>query len=106
MAISHLFTPLSPTVSLSVTTSSARVAKTALPTNSGGATHELRIVNTGTVVVFVAFGDGTVTADAATGMPILPNTVESFQLSASQTHIAGICASGTATLYATTGLGV
>lgn len=106
MAISHLFTPLSPTVNLAVTTASARVAKTALPTNSGGATHELRIVNTGTVVAFVAFGDSAVTADAGTGMPVLPSTVESFQLNASQTHIAAICTAGTTTLYATTGLGV
>lgn len=106
MAISHLFTPLSPTANLSVSTSSSRVAKTALPTNSGGATHELRLVNTGSVVVFVEFGDSAVTAAVATGMPILPGTVESFQLNAAQTHIAAITASGTATLYATTGLGV
>jgi len=106
MAIGHLFTPISPTVNLSATSSSSRVAKTPLPTNSGGATHEIRLVNTGTVTVFVEFGDSTVTAAVATGLPILPNTVEAFMLSASQTHIAGITSSGTATLYATTGLGV
>jgi hypothetical protein len=106
MSIAHLFTPISPTVNLSVTTSSAAVAKTALPTNSGGATHELRVVNLGNVTVFVEFGNSGVTAAVATGMPVLPNTVESFQLNAAQTHIAAITASGTSTLYATTGLGV
>lgn len=105
MSIAHLFTPISPTVNLSVTTSSARVAKTALPGGSA-APHEVRLVNVSSVVIFVEFGDSTVVASASTSYPLLPNTVEAFQMSAAQTHIAAIAASGTATLYATSGLGV
>ena len=106
MSIAHMFTPLSPTVNLAVTTTSGRVAKTALPTNSGGAPHEMRLVNNGSVTVFVEFGNSTVVATVAGSMPVLPGTVESFQVNAFQTHVAAITASGTATLYATTGLGV
>lgn len=65
----------------------------------------MRIVNSGTIIVFVEFGDSTVAATTTTGMPILPNTVESFMLNASQTHIAAITAASTAVIYFTTGLG-
>jgi hypothetical protein len=105
MAISQLFAPFAgSTVNLSAGTSSARVAKATLPAGSS-ASHELRIVNSGTIIVFVEFGDSTVAATTTTGLPILPNTVESFMLNASQTHIAAITAASTAVIYFTTGLG-
>ena len=89
-----------PTVSLAATTASARVQ---FQTTTPGAPN-LRIYNSGTVPVFVQCGDVTATATATTSMPIAPGTVEvigcQFQ------YLAGITASGTATLYVTPGTGI
>ena len=107
MAMSQLFAPFAgSTVNLTASTTSSRVAKASLPSSSSPAPHEMRVVNTGTVVVYIEFGDSTVAASSATSMPILPNTVESFMVNASQTHIAAVSSSGTPTLFFTTGLGV
>jgi hypothetical protein len=105
MAINNIFRPLSPTVTLAVTSTSDRVAKTVPPQN-GGASHEVRIANTGTAVAFIAFGNSAVAATVAAGIPILPNTVESFEIAASATHVAAITSSGTATIHVTSGFGL
>ncbi len=70
----------------------------------------VRVINNGTVVVFVRAGDVTVTATTS-DLPILPGAIEVFDFSHSGaqggmvTHIAGITASGTATVYFTCGAG-
>jgi len=104
MAIHHLFTPIGDTVNVSVSTTTARVAALDV-TGQGGASHEVRLTNLGSATSFVVFGDSTVEATVEAGMPILPNTTEKFTVSAAHTHVAAITASGTATLYVTSGLG-
>jgi hypothetical protein len=96
-----VFRPMGATVNLAVTTTSGAQALT----TSLNSREEVRIVNAGTVIVFIAFGASGVTTTAAAGMPILPGTAETFEVGADETHVAAITASGTATLYATTGRG-
>jgi hypothetical protein len=55
--------------------------------------------------VFIKFGDSDVEA-AATDFPILPGTVQTFHIVEDWTHVAGILASGTGTIYASAGDGV
>lgn len=100
MARLDVFEPVGATVSLAVTNTTGRVARTMLGELAG----QVRLVNSGTVIVFVAFGGSTIDATTA-GIPLLPGTAEVFTLTSDQTNIAGITASGTATLYATTGRG-
>lgn len=92
------------TVNLSVTTSSSRVQ---VLNGTYGPSSEpvVRLYNAGSVIVFVNFGNSTVTAAVATGMPIAPGSVEAFAVDISQTHVAAIVLSGTLTLYATPGVG-
>jgi FtsP/CotA-like multicopper oxidase with cupredoxin domain len=88
------------TASLAATTTSSRVQiQTAVP----GAPNA-RIYNSGSVPVFVECGDITVVATVAAGLPVAPGTVE--VLGCQKTHIAGITATGTATLYVTPGTGL
>ena len=88
------------TVTLSATGTTSRVQlQTAVP----GAPN-VRLYNAGSVPVFVNCGDVTVVATTATGLPIAPGSVE--VLGCQSTHISGITASGTATLYATPGPGL
>jgi hypothetical protein len=88
------------TVPLAATATTARVQiRTAV-----GGTQNARVYNAGTVAVFVECGTVTVVATVAASLPIAPGTVE--VLGCNQTHIAGITASGTATLYLTPGTGI
>ncbi len=88
------------TVNLAVTTSTGSVALTGV--GSGGT---VRLLNTGTTIMFVNFGTSAVTATTAAGMPLQPGIPEAFAVGSSITHVAAITASGSGTLYATTGLG-
>ena len=87
------------TVHLSVGTTTSNVAAT----RSGMGTQSIRIVNSGTNVIFINIGTSTVTAAVATGMPILPYSVETFMLGKDDTHVAAICSATGNTLYITTG---
>ena len=99
-----------PTVRLSATASTSRVA---LPTAAAGAVHEnVRIVNHGPYAAFVNAGDSGVNAALPTGTPaqdntpLLPGSDVVFSLPGGVTHIAAICASGgTATLDISTAEG-
>lgn len=94
------FQPLSggnATASLAVGTSAANVPLPGLP--SDGAS--VRLVNSGTQVVFLNF---TGAASSSTSMPMLPNTVETFSLPPTAT-ISAIAAATGSTLYATVGEG-
>jgi len=88
------------TVSVSASTSSGSV--------SLGSTvrHQVRVHNAGTGLVFVEFGTSAVTAATTTGIPLAAGATEVFTVSQTDTHMAAITASGTATVYATPGLGV
>lgn len=98
----NAFQPNGATVNLSVTTSSGNVALTGVGTGAN-----VRLYNAGTATVFVAFG--TSSAAAATtsaGIPIPAGAIEIYTVGPTITYLAAITASGTATLYATTGQGV
>lgn len=94
----NAFTP-GATVSLSATTSSSRVAL------SGGG-KSVEIQNTGSVTVFVNLGDSSVSA-ATTDYPVLAGMCKVITRDPNaHTNIAGITASGSATVYFTAGEGV
>lgn len=93
------FSPAGPTVTLSATNANSRVqVQTALNSRS------MRIYNSGTVAVFIACGDNTVVAATTTGMPVAPGTVE--VVTCPTQYVAGITASGTASVYVTPGTGL
>jgi len=95
------FIPSGATKSLSASGTSASVALT-----GPGRSASVRIVNAGPNTAFIRFTATTPTA-VTTDMPILPGTVEIFDMPESAAYLGAICASGkTATLYATTGQGV
>ena len=70
--------------------------------NIGGVS--VRVYNATSVTVFIQFGDSTVAATTAK-MPIPAGAVETIQIGRATTHVAGITASGTGTLYVTPGMG-
>jgi hypothetical protein len=93
------FAPGGPTVTLAATAASARVQVQPSANNKS-----IRVFNGGTVPVFLACGDVAIVATVAAGMPIAPGTVEI--IGCTVTHIAGIAASGTASVYLTPGNGM
>lgn len=101
------FTPASAgTSSIAVTTSSGlRVAIKQQPTGS----HQVRLFNAGPNTCFWSFGDAAATATTS-DIPLPSGAIEVITLSnpsnAPTTHISAIAASGTATLYVTTGQGL
>ena len=105
----NTFFPLGATVNLEADTSSDSVALTAYDPSLG----TVRIYNSGTVDVFVAFGTSGVTAALASGMPVKAGNTEVFGLGSTllradttpPTHVAMITASDTATVYLTSGVG-
>lgn len=106
-----MFTPFTPgqSVALDVTSTSARVL---LP-NPGTGPRTIMITEAlGLELAFIALGDVTVTAVVPTnatpvnGFAILPGSKEPITVSPGQTHLAAITASGTATLYITSGDGI
>jgi hypothetical protein len=101
--ILEAFTP-GTTVSLSATTSSARVLLTGA---DGKLKRQVRLYNSGTVVVFVRITNDQGVA-VATDMPLAPGVPELVTVqdaNGSQRYLAGITASGSATVYATVGEG-
>lgn len=78
---------------------------------STGSIIGMRLAVVGSVPVFVAFGSSGVvaalptTAVPGTGIPMQPNSVETFNF-APNTWLSAITTSGTAQLYATPGFGV
>lgn len=88
------------TVTLSASGTSARVQiQTAVP-----GTPNARVYNSGAVAVFIECGDVTVVATTTASLPIAPGTVE--VIGCQKTYVAGITASGTATVYLTPGSGI
>jgi len=100
------FTPVDDaTASIAVTTSSASAAIKQQPTGA----HQLRLFNAGSATVFWATGNAAESA-AITDIPLPSGAVEVVTLAnttgSAATHVAAIAASGTATLYVTTGQGI
>ncbi len=73
------------------TTTSARAA---YPTEG----NAVRVLNVGSVVTFVKSGDSSVVATSS-DQPILPNSEVELFRNPSDTHLAAITASSTATVY-------
>jgi hypothetical protein len=67
----------------------------------------VRVYNAGTATIFLAFGDVTVTATTA-GYPVPSGAIEVITVPnvAAAPNVAGITASGTATVYITPGAGL
>ena len=86
------------TVAATTTSGSTRVALV-------GTGCDLCVQNVGSATAFIEFGDSTVSAATATGFPLLPSAVLVIGKNPSATHAAAITASGTATVYVTTGEG-
>jgi hypothetical protein len=90
-----LFTP-GPTVALGTGPASTRVAL-------GAAGGTVRVLNPNAALVFLRFGDESVTASLA-DMPVAQGAVEVFDPGPA-THAAAVTASGDARLYLTSGRG-
>lgn len=93
------FQPGGPTVTLSATATTSRVQVQPSANNKS-----IRVYNAGNVAVFMTCGDVAVVATTAAGMPIAPGTVEI--IGCAQPYVAGIAASGTASVYLTPGSGI
>jgi hypothetical protein len=89
------------TVTIAAISASATSGTLVGQSNSGQ--ESIRVYNSGLVPVFINIGG---TATAAASMPIAPGSVELFGLGSGQTTVSAITASGSATLYVTTGRGV
>jgi hypothetical protein len=94
------FSPTGDSVDLAASTATARAT---LPT---GSPNSIRITNSGSVTALLRFGDSDVEAEAATGMDLLPGTVETFRVPVGCTHLAAITAAGSVTLRITPGQGI
>lgn len=96
------------TVALACSTTSAGAA---LPATTLTPWYSVILYNSGTVPVFVVAGTGSAptavfpTTTPLAGKVIPPGAVVTYSLNKEFTHLAGITASGTATIYITTGVG-
>ena len=99
------FAPLpAGTVNIDVSSSSGRVAIT-------GTAENIRIFNDGTATAWVTFGNASVTAAVATGMPVGPGVCEVVGLALSNVNrdtlnVAAIAAGATGKIYFTPGAGI
>lgn len=97
------FVPLpAATVNLSCTTTTGRVL---VSTPGNTSPQSWRLYNIGTDTVFFELGDVTVTAALATGVPLAPGDCILVTGFKGTNYVAGICPTGTATLYITPGAG-
>lgn len=93
-----VFSPSPTTATLSATTASSNVALT-------GVGSSIRVYNAGSVAVFIAWGSSATVAATTGGYPIAPGEIEIISLPGETRYVAGITASGTATVYLTPGEG-
>ena len=94
------FEPAGSTVSITVSASSQRV--------DIGNPDSIRIFNSGTATVWIAFGDATVEATTAAGMPVGPGVTEVVRKPRFGTalYVAAIAAGATGIFYFTPGNGI
>lgn len=81
------FQPLSASTPITV---AITTAANALPRSNTKGTGVIRVMNDGANVTYFTLGDATVTTTVATGIALLPNSVETFFVVDGQTHIATI----------------
>ena len=86
------------TVNIDVAAASARIALT-----SG---DNQRVMNNGTATAWIAFGDVTVTAAVASGIPVGPGVTEVLALPTGATYVAAIAAGATGKIHFTPGSGI
>lgn len=110
MASNFAFVPQGATTTITATAGTATVTISGGPGITTGTypPNGARIACIGTVAVFVQFGVGTATSGPtvalATGMPILANTIETFQFKGQ--NAMAFTSVGTATMYITPGEGL
>lgn len=100
----NLFSPKAAgTVSITTSGASQNVALGA----TGGGSRQVRVKNIDTTnLVFINFGNSSVTAATATGVPIGPGETAGFTIDNDDTHVAAISSAGTPVVYFTVGYGV
>ena len=99
----QLFTPSGNTVSITTSTTSARVALG----NSATVSTSVRVKNLDTSnAVFIKFGGSTVTASASADIPIGPGETAGFSVGPGNTYVAAVASTGTPVVYFTPGQGV
>lgn len=109
MALTQAFAPSGNTTNVAISNTSANVQ---FNTTAGGASgfgggYQVRLHNSSSQTVFVAFGQGsTTTASVSTGLPLPPGDVEVFTVPFQTAYVAVIAAAAGGTLYATVGEGV
>lgn len=88
------------TVACTTTSGSTRVALV-------GSSKQVIVqsLSTSAAPAFIEFGSSTVSAATATGFPIQPGAILCLTVPQGATHVAGITATSTATVYVTTGEG-
>ena len=96
----NVFSPQGNTVNIAVGATTGNVAITSLSMSQGA----LRLVNSGTQVVFVKLGTSNSVTAALTDFPILANTTAIIDLPPGTTYIAAIAGATGSTLYATSGI--
>ena len=90
------------TVNLAVTGTSGSVD---IGSMKGQGKQSVRVVNSGTQVVFLDFSNGAGAATLTADMPMLANSSEVFLLPSDITHVNAIAAAVGSTLYITIGEG-
>lgn len=108
MALTQAFAPLANTVNVAIGNTSANVL---VITGSGGASgfsgYQIRLHNSSSSTVFVAFGaTSSATASVSTSLPLPPGDVEVFTVPFQTAYVAVIASAAGGTLYATPGEGV
>ena len=106
----NAFTPLGNTVTFTADTVAPTPVQATSGTNNG---NQYRVINTGTVTVFLGYGmdaaNATTNANIVTSsgpaFPILPNTDEILTF-VPNAYFTGITSSGVATIYITPGDGL
>lgn len=94
------------TVTLAATVASSNVQLGHLTSQTLPQSVRITAPTANSSAAFIRFGpDNAIAATVANDVPILPGTIETFQISSNDKFLAVIMASGTGTIYATVGLG-
>ena len=100
-------TPFTPqnaaTVNIDISSSNQRVKY-----SNDGFSQQVRVMNNGTATAWIAFGDVTITAALATGIPVGPGVTEVYSITSTpgtSLYAAAIAAGSTGKIYFTPGVG-
>jgi hypothetical protein len=101
--VSQPFAPVGATVNVAASGTTGSVALTSIGEMQGSRT--VRVANSGSVAAWIAFGGSSVTAAAASGIPVLGGETVVLEVSPKATHVAAITGGTAATVYFTSGKG-